>query len=101
MDYVTPNFSEGREKAPPKTQESMLSEDKMFSELELEQQVKKQKQTEQQQSLDPVYRKQRELKRKMLNRNTIFFNRQIMIEKDLLDKSRGLTSKNISKIMES
>eukprot|EP00347_Sterkiella_histriomuscorum_P012277 403369208 len=38
------------------------------------------------QSLGPIYQKQKELRKKMMNKNNIFFNRQIMIEKDLISK---------------
>ena len=36
---------------------------------------------------DAVQQKQKELRRKIMHRNNIFFNRQIMIEKDFIDKA--------------
>lgn len=36
----------------------------------------------------------------MMSKNAIFFNRQIMIEKDLIDKSKGLIGKGVNRAMD-
>ncbi|CDW77413.1 UNKNOWN [Stylonychia lemnae] len=106
-NYKTPNFSEDQgnqdkvQKAGSQQIRKMATLDySNLTEMEEEKHNQEQKSKQIHESLDPIYQRQRELRKKMMHKNNIFFNRQIMIEKNLIDKSQGKYGQNYSRLIE-